>query len=186
MKNNKYQITGIKGRLLHLIFVTCYLLIVLLYACDDGYQASVKSIKFYYQEQAVDDDEPVFNDDGDPVLVNVEVDNAHPFKINSASSSTTDPTILFVKCEIPSSIKEISIEVNYDPSELVVVSNFADPANEDHVVDPTTGIIKVKNVDAGASLQLTVNAASDTLTTPTIKVNVEPGGITATCSDISL
>jgi hypothetical protein len=45
MKNNKYQITGIKGRLLHLGFV---LLIVLLYACDGGYVPSVQddSIKF--------------------------------------------------------------------------------------------------------------------------------------------
>jgi hypothetical protein len=39
MKNNKYQITGIKGRLLHLGFV---LLIVLLYACEGGYEPSVK------------------------------------------------------------------------------------------------------------------------------------------------
>jgi len=42
MKNNKYQITGIKGRLLHLGFVTCYLLIVLLYACEGGYDPSVQ------------------------------------------------------------------------------------------------------------------------------------------------
>jgi len=38
MKKNNYQITGIKGRLLHISLVACYLLIVLLYACEDGYQ----------------------------------------------------------------------------------------------------------------------------------------------------
>jgi len=41
MKNNKYQKTGIKGRLLHPGFVTCYLFIALLYACNGGYEPEV-------------------------------------------------------------------------------------------------------------------------------------------------
>jgi hypothetical protein len=54
MKNNKYQITGIKGRLLYLSFV---LLIVLLYACDGGYEPSVRneSISFEYTPKTADD-----------------------------------------------------------------------------------------------------------------------------------
>jgi len=41
MKNNNYQIAGIKGRLSRPGFIACYLLIVLLYACNGGYVPSV-------------------------------------------------------------------------------------------------------------------------------------------------
>jgi hypothetical protein len=190
MKKNKNQITGIKGRLLHISFVICYLLIVLLYACDDGYQPSVKEqdVIFYYK----DIQEEI------PIEVKINADN--PFIVNDTAKE------LFIIYEIPSSIKEITLKVTYNMEELSIEQDYFPVTDVDHYtydsdsftlkgMDPSTLIgmdpstLKEKKLSTSKLIELKVSLNSSLSTdftngTSPIKVSVEPGDVTATCKDV--
>jgi len=111
MKNNKYQITGNKGRLPHLGFVACYLLIFLLYACEDGYQPTVR----------ISIDKPELN---------VEIKESKELKVTVVKSSRiTDEYQVEVKVNpvnvITLDIKEIDGYVTSDNSGKIYVMSTA-------------------------------------------------------------
>jgi len=145
-------------------------------ACEDGYQASVKDIKFYYDDIL---DTP--DDEGNDIHIKVEIDKDHPFPINSTTAKT-----LYVICEIPSSIKEISVTMSWDPTGLEIQSaSFITTNDEDHVLDQTKGEIKAAGINPGDPLTLQVKSTAGG-TTKSITVTVEPGNITKSCEDFKI
>jgi len=155
---------NIKGRLLYPGFVACFLLIVLLSACDNGYQASVRSIWFYYQ----DDDKEI----------KIKEDNAIP--IPDAGKD------IFVKCVIPSSIKEISLKFSYDSTKLDVKGlDIAYEGDDEPSKDPSNvnNIIKlaVDNLPFNFSVKVKKNTQTSEDDPTKITVTVEPGGYTTVC-----
>jgi len=163
MKNNKYQITNIKGRLLHPGFVACCLLIVLLSACDDGYHAGVREIWF---SQDGPSDKP-------------------RNEIIDVSINTTTETKLFVNCDTPSSIKEISLIFTYDQQKLNI-AGIPYEENEDKKDSPdgkTTSITIKIDVNDLKSMEIRVKARNAMTATDIVEFTVtsEPGGQKAVC-----
>jgi len=135
MKNNKYQITDIKGRLLRLGFVTCYLLIVLLSACEDGYKPNIRDIRFYQNE----------------IKKRNLISTDNPLKVNDTG------TTLIIICTIPSGVKELSIKVQF-PAELEVTPYFA-YEDDAYVINwDKNGNIEVGPIAADTPLELKVTA----------------------------
>ena len=160
MKNNK-------RRLLHPGFVTCCLLIVLLSACDDGYQASVRSIWFYYY--------------GDEEEINIiKDDDLIPIPSGKVGKS------LYVNCDIPSSLKEISLTFTYNSSVLEVegFDYYIDEDDEKPAADGTVSqTLKKIDINDLTSIEIKVKAkqTADPTAFPEIAVTVEPGGHKAVC-----
>jgi len=152
---------NIKGRLLYPGFVACFLLIVLLSACDNGYQASVRGIWF-----SIDKD-------------NKDKKIEEPIRIDS-----TNNIELFVFCDIPSSIKEVSLTYTYDSSKLNISGFFDEDENDKKEVDngKTTGTMKQAVVNPLISITVKARNTQITQTEPLeITVTVEPGGHKAVC-----
>jgi len=140
MKNNKYQITGIKGRLLHFGFVTCYLLIVLLYACAGGYQPNVKGIKFY---RVNSDDTKTLIDDNNPVIL-------HKGTLNGDGKSDGELVILEITCVNPSSVsdEDISIRLSLDPEQLQLDSfDIGEDFSNEHYTIPDESGVYLSQID---------------------------------------
>jgi len=166
MKNNRYQITGIKGRLLRLGFVTCCLLIVLLYACDDNdYEETikVKDIKFYQEVTGFDE----YNDEPVTKLMKID-DDACKFTVD------TTPKRLYIVCEVPSIIRE-KLTVTVDPAQELVVEP-SDFTSEELLLVST-----IAATPKGKLLQ--VSTPTETPKGPyTITVTAGPGSITKKCN----
>jgi len=147
-----------KGRLLGLGFVTCCLLIVLLYACEDGYlPETLSSIKFYYKEIAIDEDgDDVLDDNGNEVYKNIEITEANPFIVDNT------PKLLYIEIDTPSSIKVTYTKVN--STELTVSEVNSDNSKPRLLV-----------------LTFNVSTEESTPASYFIKVTVQPGGVDAIC-----
>jgi len=118
------------GAITLLIFLFCFLA-----ACEeDGYQASIRGIKFCEYVQAFDeDDEPVYKEDGiTPVFIYVEIDDSF--------TVTTTPKTLYVIVDKPSSIKDtlVDVTVSVTPSEIITVVHLDNLKHELTVPSPVT------------------------------------------------
>jgi len=90
-----------------LLVLACFL-----FACEDGYKATVKSIKFYYEGAALDIyGDPIFDDND--VLVTALYEIEQPYILQGTSKK------LYIQCEVPSSITGITVTAVPDLAALV-------------------------------------------------------------------
>jgi hypothetical protein len=162
------------GALTLLLVSVCFLV-----TCDDGYQATVKGIRFCYQVQAVDEEDgsPVFEEDGTtPVLVNEEIDATHPFIVNATARK------LIVLCDIPSSIKEITLKLTFDKTKLEITDEFSDHEDSDYNQNGTIDSVTYPGTEI--IYKVTALTPFTTGALSTITITAEPGGKTVSCENV--
>jgi len=143
------------GAIMLLMVLACFLV-----TCEDGYQPNVRSISFYQDEVKKKN---LITDDN-PLIV----------------TSSTKATTLIIKCDLPSSIRELSIEVSYYKDELdIAETNFATEYDENVIWNP--GYIKAEKIDARTPPELYVKAKAGGTPVHPITITVGPGDVPAEC-----